>query len=279
MLWPVFVQMPTEDAVVLYVEGVVRDNAGLSGGITPVLVTSLESREYTVKKGDTMSAIASAAGVSIDALISLNNISNVRILQTGQKLLIPNIDGIVHSVASGENLAKIAESYKVKPTAILDANDLKSEKITVGQKLFIPGAQLSKIDRLKAMGELFVYPINGYISSYFGYRSDPISGVWSFHTGLDIVGPNGGAVWAAQDGIVRAAGWHAVYGNYVTINHGGGYETLYGHLSKISVYAGQYVRQYEMIGLEGSTGWSTGPHVHFTIYKYGSLVNPLLLLN
>lgn len=125
----------------------------------------------------------------------------------------------------------------------------------------------------------FIWPIGGAISSGFGTRYHPIHKRTKMHTGLDIAGPNGGAVKAADGGQVIWAGWKGGYGKTIMINHGTkngrNLVTLYGHLSRISVSSGQSVSKGQVIGAEGSTGYSTGPHLHFEVRVNGAPVNPL----
>ena len=113
------------------------------------------------------------------------------------------------------------------------------------------------------------------ISCHFGPRTHPITGVYSNHSGTDIAASYGSAIYACASGTVTTATYSTAYGNYVTINHGNGFSTLYGHMTRYTVSAGQYVTRGEIIGYVGSTGWSTGPHLHLTMYYNGSLVNPL----
>lgn len=124
----------------------------------------------------------------------------------------------------------------------------------------------------------FIMPIYGAITSQFGHRTHPIHKVRLMHTGLDIAGPNGGAVKAADGGKVIHAGWRGGYGKVVMINHGDrngvNLVTLYAHLSAWTVKTGDYVKQGQVIGREGSTGFATGPHVHFEIRENGTPVNP-----
>ncbi len=115
----------------------------------------------------------------------------------------------------------------------------------------------------------------GYISSYFGRRVDPINGHRSFHAGLDIAVPRGTSVQAVAEGIVTYAGVRSGYGNVVEIDHGDGYMTRYAHNSKLLVQPGQHVRVGEAIAKAGSTGHSTGPHVHFEVWYKGHVVNPM----
>ncbi|MDO9592893.1 MAG: peptidoglycan DD-metalloendopeptidase family protein, partial [Erysipelotrichaceae bacterium] len=120
--------------------------------------------------------------------------------------------------------------------------------------------------------------VSGRFTSPFGYRKDPISGLRKFHDGIDIAAPRGTPVYAYTNGKVVTAGWGNMTGNYVVIDHGGGLRSKYYHLSSISVKVGQIVKVGEKIGGVGTTGYSTGNHLHFTITKNGVAVNPLLYL-
>lgn len=113
------------------------------------------------------------------------------------------------------------------------------------------------------------------ITCPFGPRYHPITGVYSNHSGMDIGASYGSPIYACASGTVTAATYSTAYGYYVTINHGNGFSTLYGHMTRYTVSAGDYVTQGEIIGYVGSTGWSTGPHLHLTMYYDGSLVDPL----
>ena len=244
------------------------------------IAKSVSFQTYKVKSGDTISSIALKFGLTnISTLISVNKIDNVRALMAGQKIRVPNQDGIVHIVAKGDSLNSLSVKYRVSVEELLDANDLTNEVLAAGKELFIPGARMDSSALKKAMGELFVSPIAASyrLSSYFGRRADPFTGVPSSHTGIDMACPTGTAINAAMSGKVVYVGWSNIFGNYVIINHGNGYQTLYGHMSKILCRSGQSVGQTTKIGLVGSTGYSTGPHLHFTVYKNGKLVDPLTL--
>lgn len=118
-------------------------------------------------------------------------------------------------------------------------------------------------------------PVRGYISSYYGYRTDPINGSREFHSGLDIATPIGTPVHAVAEGIVTYAGVRSGYGNVVEIDHGNGYMTRFAHNSKFLVHVGQRVRVGQVISLSGDTGRSTGPHLHFEVWYKGRTINPL----
>lgn len=124
----------------------------------------------------------------------------------------------------------------------------------------------------------FRYPLPGgssYVSCAYGYRYHPIYGYYKMHYGVDLAASAGTPIYATKSGTVTMAGYSSVNGNYVSINHGDGYSSLYAHMTNYTVSNGQYVKQGEVIGYVGSTGWSTGPHLHFEIYYGGSTVNPM----
>jgi murein DD-endopeptidase MepM/ murein hydrolase activator NlpD len=245
------------------------------------LMVTFKWQQYKVEKGDSVSAIAKKFGVSIGAVIASNEISNARRLQEGAVLRVPNIDGIPYSIKSGDSLSKISASFNVPLEVILDVNDIKSDKIRAGETIFVPGARMNDMDLRLSLGELFIYPVQSkYVTSKFGMRKDPISGNLTFHTGIDLRGNTGAAVMAAMDGVVSVVGENWVYGKHIIISHGNGYKTLYAHLNSSSVRQGDRVSRGKKIGEVGNTGYSTGPHLHFSIYdKNGKLVNPLDLIN
>ncbi len=244
-------------------------------------VQTVSFQNYKVQPGDSISTISRKFALSnISTLIAVNNIENVRSLRAGQTLRIPSMDGLVYKVQNGDSLNALSVKFQVSVEEILDANDLSSEVLSKGMELFIPGAKMSSSELKKAMGELFVYPITAAwrLTSRFGPRKDPFTGVASNHTGVDMACPQGTPIRAAMSGKVVYVGWSNIFGNYVIINHGNGYQSLYGHMLKPLVKNGQSVDQSTRIGLVGSTGYSTGPHLHFTVYKNGKLVDPLTLL-
>ncbi|MCR4821887.1 MAG: M23 family metallopeptidase [Treponema sp.] len=273
-------------------DGILTDNVDENGNVLSddgsILTASsvgigekVTFQTYTVKAGDSISTISRKFGLSnISTLIAVNDISNVRTLRSGQKLKIPSTDGLIYKVGAGDSLNALSVKYHISVEEILDANDLDSDILSKGMALFIPGAKLDSSSLKKAMGELFVYPITApwRLSSRFGPRKDPFTGVASNHTGIDMACPTGTPIRAAMSGKVVYTGWSNIFGNYVIINHGNGYQSLYGHMSKISVKKGQSVDSSTRVGLVGSTGYSTGPHLHLTIYKNGKLVDPLTLL-
>ena len=259
--------------------GLLQDSSGET--IALDLMETFAWQSYKVKKGDTVSKIAAAYTVSMDAIIASNGITNARALKEGEQLRIPNMDGIPYTVKTGDSLSKISQSMGVPLEAILDANDIQSNTINAGTTLFIPGARMNREDLRMALGELFMYPIRGSrLSSPFGWRDDPFgSGARLHHAAVDLSAPQGTVVRAAMEGKVTALSYDRTYGNFIIISHGGGYQTMYAHLYGFNVKNGDQVAQGEQIGTVGTTGYSTGPHLHFAVFKNGRAVNPLDYLN
>ena len=257
-----------------------KENPEAGEAIPLDLTETFEWKSYKVRKGDSVSKIAAAFSVSMDAVIASNGITNARSLREGETLRIPNMDGIPYKVKSGDSLSGISKSMGVPLDAILDANDIQSDKINTGMTLFIPGARMNRDELKLALGELFIYPVKGArLSSPFGWRDDPISGVRRHHAALDLSAPQGTQVSAAMDGKVLAIGYNGTYGNYIILSHYGAYQTMYAHLHTTAVKKGDAVSQGARIGTVGNTGYSTGPHLHFAVFKNSRPVNPLDYLN
>jgi murein DD-endopeptidase MepM/ murein hydrolase activator NlpD len=253
-------------------------DSGPDAAALPPAPVTLEMTTYTVRAKDSLEAIAKRFGLNVDTLISANGISSSSSVRSGTQLRIPNINGLIHKVKSGEHLGGLAKRYKVDTTKIVDANDLGSSQLRIGQSIFIPGARLPQAAIAQALGQRVAWPARGPLSSYFGYRPDPFTGVRRFHAGIDIVMDTGTTVRAAMAGRVSDIGYNANYGNYIIINHADGFQTLYGHLSSTSAIEGAAVEQGTIIGLSGNTGYSTGPHLHFGLFKRSLALNPLKYL-
>ena len=244
----------------------------------PTILHALKTTTYTMKPGDTLSGIAQKTHISLETLISFNGITDARRISAGTELRIPSMNGILYRVEKGDTLEGIAKQEGVKLADILDVNGIKSSVIVPGQELFVPGGHMSTFAFRKALGTLFEWPTTGVITSPFGMRHDPFTGTMEFHNGIDIANAIGTSVDAAMDGQVALVGRNRGYGIFIIIDHGDGYQTLYGHLSKTLVKTGEQVRAGQQIALMGDTGYATGPHLHFTIYKNSVPVNPLQYL-
>ncbi|MDR0554018.1 MAG: peptidoglycan DD-metalloendopeptidase family protein [Treponema sp.] len=243
------------------------------------LIDTFAWETYTVKQGDSVSKIASDHALSLDAVIASNNITHAGRLAVGETLKIPNIDGIPYKVKKGDSLVQISSRMGIPLEAIVDANDIDSEHIAAGMTLFLPGAKMPKEELRSALGErLFVYPVRGRLTSSFGWRDDPITGIRKLHGALDLAAPIGTPVKAAGGGQVAMVGVNASFGKYIILTHKDGFQTLYAHLNTISVKRGEAVSQGAQIGEVGNTGYSTGPHLHFAVFKNNRAVDPLELL-
>ena len=239
---------------------------------------------YRVKAGDMIGFIADAFDVTQDTIISVNNIKQSRLIQPGQYLKIPSMPGIIYTVKkNGETPATIAEKYKVNADKCASANNVSLDtELKAGISLFVPEAELDWATRQEINGDLFKKPLHAryWLSSNYGWRNSPFNaGSRSFHGGIDMAVAQGTPIYAALDGTVTAVGYNATYGNYVIITHHSGYKTLYGHMKSTACRKGNFVYTNTVIGYVGSTGMSTGPHLHFTVYKNGKTINPMTVLN
>ena len=240
---------------------------------------------YRVKKGDMIGLIAERFNVTEDSIISINNIRQSRLIQIGQYLKIPSMPGILYTVKTNKETPEtIAEKYKVdaKECALTNNMEINTE-LDAGNIIFVPNAKLDWVTKQEINGDLFKKPLHShyYISSRFGWRTSPFdSSKRTFHGGIDMAVAKGTAIYPAMNGVVVQKGYNDVYGNYVIISHHSGYKTLYGHMMESAcVSKGNFVYTNTKIGKVGSTGMSTGPHLHFTVYKNGRSVNPANLWN
>ena len=250
--------------------------------------------EYTVQPGDTLSVIADKFGVSIDT-IRWSNSEKIKSAKTtikeGETLVIPPVTGVIHKVKSGETVYSIAKKYDISAQGIVDFpfNEFSNDEtfsLAVGQTLMVPDGVVPDVKPWSPTSSLarVLTPDAGSVSAT-GSWIWPASGritqrYLAWHKGVDIANKSGGAILAADSGRVVVAGWldNAGYGNRVMVDHGNGYLTLYAHLAKISVKVGQSVKRGDVLGAMGSTGRSTGTHLHFEIRTSGGNVNPLSYL-
>ncbi len=239
----------------------------------------IEYSNYRVKSKETMEDIAKKFGLKPDSIILCNNLKKKKDLVAGDLLIIPNQDGREIKVLKNDSIYKIANRYGCDWEDIADINNLQTERLLVGQKLFIPKSEMTKYEKDQYYGDYFIWPCNNkYITSPFGPRTDPINGKASFHSGLDIRGATGEPVYCAKDGTVINIGVSRIYGNYVEVKHSNNMITKYAHLSTVDVKKGDKVTQGQVIAKIGNTGRSTGPHLHFEIRKNGKLISPLKIM-
>ncbi len=242
-------------------------------------------RKHQLQPGESLSEIASLYGISLNALVGANpDLSSLDRLPTGVELLIPPREGLVVTLGEIDGLQELLEEYGVSPLEVARANNIRSlADLQNGMLLFLPGvepaAALERLARVREEELRYVWPLHGRITSYFGRRNLGM-GTSSFHRGIDVAAPTGTPVYAARSGTVVFSGWSTSgYGYLIRIRHSGGDETWYGHFSTLIAGVNEYVAQGEMIGLVGSTGISTGPHLHFELHESGSAVDPIGYLN
>jgi len=244
--------------------------------------------EYIVLSGDTISTIAEEYEVSVSTILWENDLSAYSIIRPGDKLAILPQSGITHKIKKGETISSIAKNYKADEEKVLEANKLaKDATLQVGDKLVIPGGKKVSytsytpttytgfsaiIDAVKApnakptAGNKMNWPTEGKrITQYYSWR----------HHAVDIANKTGTPIYSADAGTVEYVGWGTGYGNQIVIDHGGGKKTRYAHLSKFYVEKGDKASKGQTIAAMGSTGWSTGPHLHFEVIINGLKYNPL----
>lgn len=239
--------------------------------------------DYEVVKGDTLGTIADKFGISVDTIKWANTLKTEKLI-VGQMLRIAPVTGIVHKVKTGDTIYSLAKKYKSDAQKIVnfpanDFSDLDTFALNIGQVIFVPDGVMPEAapvyiaqqvpQIIQGVGGKFIWPAQGLITQY------PVS----YHMALDIANPSAPPVAAGDAGVISYAGCLKYgYGCHVIINHADGYQTLYSHLSAYHVEAGDKVVRGQVIGKMGSTGRSTGTHLHFEVRRNGVLLNPLSFL-
>lgn len=229
---------------------------------------------YMVRQGDTLSSIAGMFNITVNTLLWTNNLTKTSKIQPGDTLVILPLNGVTHKVVKGDTLASIAKQYKGDADEILSFNSLTSaSSLKIGATIVVPNGERSAAapakpgtgttakvgSKLVDTNGYFIRPVNG------GVRSRGIHGF----NGVDLAAPKGTPIYAAHAGTVTVSrgdgSWNGGYGNYVVISHTNGTQTLYAHMSSTAIGTGASVDQGEVIGYVGTTGKSTGNHLHFEV--------------
>jgi len=232
---------------------------------------------YLPRKGETLFAIASRLNIPYESISTLNRISSINDFNTEKEIIIPNQPILFipeHPSSDIEFILKSRDVLENNNIFILKRDGSK-EKFT-----YIMDGRYNSTERAFFLSTFFRFPLEkGKITSHYGFRTSPISGEKHFHSGIDIAAPLGTPVFAAGKGVVVANGYNEVLGNYIIIKHPGSYNTLYGHLKESFVILNNQINAGTIIGEVGSTGYSTGPHLHFEVGKGDKAENPLILFN
>lgn len=233
---------------------------------------------YVVRKGDTVSSIAKMFDVTSGTILSANDLKRGETLSVGQKLIILPISGVQYTVKKGDTISSVAKKHKVEVGEIVGFNGFSSSEDTLssGEVIIIPFAEIEEKSTTKTSPNKVVNKARGTSGpDYSGYYTRPVSydsgtksqGLHGYN-GVDIAGSIGTPIIAAASGDVivsKQGGWNGGYGSYVVVAHDNGTQTLYGHLSGVVAKEGWHVSKGQLIGYMGSTGRSTGSHLHFEV--------------
>ncbi len=227
---------------------------------------------YVVREGDSLSQIAKMFGVSVNTIVWTNDIKHDSLITPGQKLAILPVSGVKYTVKSDDSLSKIVDKYEGDIDEVMEYNNIQDKaEISVGDVIIIPNGHISTPTKYVKNNYATKNADVAYKNKYYikPVRDAVISQGLHPHNAIDFAVPRGTPILASASGkviISRDSGrWNGGYGNYIVIKHNNGTQTLYAHTLSNIVYAGQHVVQGQIIGHIGSTGRSTGPHVHFEV--------------
>lgn len=241
--------------------------------------------EYAVRDGDTLSSIALKFDVSSDTVRWANTKVDWKKIKPGDVVNVPPVTGLVYKVRNGDTIYSISKKFETSPQGIVDFpfntfSDDENFALVVGQTLFVPDGIMPDATSAPSVFANVLTPDAGSVSATGSFvwpaYGRLTQGFRWYHPGIDIANKAGGSILAADAGRVIVSGWvSSGYGYHVIVDHGNGYQTLYAHMSRISVVNGQSVARGSVLGAMGSTGRSTGVHLHFEIIRSGVRVSPL----
>lgn len=262
---------------------IIVQNNSLIASAEPLTTDTSQERSdvtrYTVQKGDTPSSIAAAFGITTNTLLWANDLKPTDIIKPGLELTVLPTSGVKHKVKKNDTVDSIAKKYKAEPEKILAFNDLPADgRINEGQELVVPDGEIppppappkpKPVPATKLATQNKPASIASNTSGYYVYPTTGRNwGRIHSNNGVDVANSCGTPIYAAAEGSVNTSrgGWNGGYGTYVKINHPNGTETLYGHLSTLGVSVGEGVSKGQFIGYMGTTGRSTGCHLHFEVH-------------
>jgi murein DD-endopeptidase MepM/ murein hydrolase activator NlpD len=232
---------------------------------------------YSLKGDEDIYFVAARTNIGIPAIASINGLAHPEELHNKKEIILPSFPGIYVAKASTNDLQRMMQA--IRSEYLTEDNKIEVHINAWKTYFFFPDDKFTSLELAFFLNILFRFPlVEGYLSSKYGARVHPISGQEDFHSGIDIAAPKGTGVLAARSGLVVSTGIDPDLGNYIVLEHGGGYSTIYGHLDTIYVNLKQEVNSGSLIGGVGSTGISTGPHLHFEVRQSGNLRDPELLL-
>lgn len=237
--------------------------------------------QYRLKGDDSLFTVASRFNVPIDAIATLNGLEHAAGDLTGRTLLIPSQPGLFLAIDHPNELDRLLDAWRASLSdAPAGVHLMVARPEGTVSLMFYPGERFHPMERAFFLGILFRFPLpKAVLTSSFGIRANPFTGHPTFHAGIDLAAPTGTDVYAARDGTVVEIGHlDRIYGNFVRLDHGDGYQTVYGHLSEVLVTLHQKLLSGSILGRVGSTGMSTGPHLHFEIRRRGHPEDPVPLL-
>jgi len=228
---------------------------------------------YTIRQEDDIFSLAARSNIPYSALASLNRLNNPTSLEAGTLLLLPSCPGIFIPEDVHSDLEKIIRASRPNTEEAVQLRIRADGRIKTF--FFFPGADFSPTERTFFLNSGFRFPLRSYrVTSPFGVREDPFHGNRSMHRGIDLAAAEGTEVFAAADGTVTAIGEDPVYGIYIIITHSNRWTSLYGHLQRVDTVLHSEVKSGNLIGRVGSTGQSTGPHLHFELRQDGRALDP-----
>lgn len=234
--------------------------------------TSLLFYSYTVEKDMDILDLASRCNILYDSIASLNSLSSINDNIEGKKLLLPTVPGLFIPEDGGDSAISRLLAWDSR---LEEAAEKFNLKINGKNFVFLPAQRFNTTQRAFFLNTAFLFPLDdGVLTSPFGKRNSPFTGKPANHKGIDLAAPEGSPVYASRAGTVEFCGYNEVYGNHIIIRHDSKWSSLYGHLSEIKIRLHQKVKTGYIIGSVGSTGQSTGPHLHFEILEGGTPQDP-----